>query len=244
MTPLDAAGQIMGISTTILFYLLFGAGVSASVAIVGDRESRGGRVFRVLTALLFWPLYVPALLWRPGASRSAVEQPLHSNEPVDPLAAAIQQVEKELDAATQSLDGWAEDVLLLEQDRFSELRAAWRTQAGRIRELDRLLAQSEFSTGDIREASEGESETEIDPLRLSALARQENIRKLHAVRIKLADDLAGTLAWVRELVTMIHLAKFTGAPASRANELVTQIAAAVEGLSEATRLHQEMASAG
>ncbi len=30
---------------------------------------------------------------------------------------------------------------------------------------------------------------------------------------------------------MIHLAKFTGAPASRAEELVAQIAAAVEGVS-------------
>ena len=30
---------------------------------------------------------------------------------------------------------------------------------------------------------------------------------------------------------MIHLAKFTGAPASRAEELVAQVAAAVEGLS-------------
>jgi len=42
----------------------------------------------------------------------------------------------------------------------------------------------------------------------------------------------GTLAWVRELVSMIHLAKFTGAPAARAEELVAQIAAAVQGLSE------------
>jgi hypothetical protein len=33
---------------------------------------------------------------------------------------------------------------------------------------------------------------------------------------------------------MIHLAKFTGAPASRAEELVAQIAAAVEGLSQLT----------
>ena len=48
------------------------------------------------------------------------------------------------------------------------------------------------------------------------------------------DDLMGTLAWVRELVSMIHLAKFTGAPASRAEELVAQIAAAIEGISAVT----------
>ena len=44
----------------------------------------------------------------------------------------------------------------------------------------------------------------------------------------------GTLAWVRELVSMIHLAKYTGAPASRAEELVAQIAAAIEGISAVT----------
>jgi hypothetical protein len=43
-----------------------------------------------------------------------------------------------------------------------------------------------------------------------------------------------TLAWVRELVSMIHLAKYTGAPASRAEELVAQIAAAIEGISAVT----------
>jgi hypothetical protein len=53
----------------------------------------------------------------------------------------------------------------------------------------------------------------------------------------------GTLAWVRELVSMIHLAKFTGAPASRAEELVAQIAAAVEGLSEVTWQEESSASA-
>ena len=53
------------------------------------------------------------------------------------------------------------------------------------------------------------------------------------------DDLLNTLAWVRELVTMIHLAKYTGAPASRAEELVLQIATAVEGLSEVAAWRDE-----
>src|SRR5260370_40137666 len=67
-------------------------------------------------------------------------------------------------------------------------------------------------------------------------AREEaclaNIKRLKQVRERTYQDLIGTLAWVRELVSMIHLAKFTGAPASRAQELVAQIAAAVEALSE------------
>ena len=52
----------------------------------------------------------------------------------------------------------------------------------------------------------------------------------------------GTLAWVRELVSMIHVAKFTGAPAARAQKLLTRVAAAVEALSEVKR--GELADAG
>ncbi len=59
------------------------------------------------------------------------------------------------------------------------------------------------------------------------------------MRERTYQDLIATLAWVRELVSMIHLAKFTGAPASRAEELVAQIAAAVEGVSAMTWQEEE-----
>jgi hypothetical protein len=63
---------------------------------------------------------------------------------------------------------------------------------------------------------------------------RQNRERLRQVRARALQDLLETLAWVRELVSMIHLAKFTGAPAARAEELVAQIAAAVEGLSDLT----------
>ena len=74
----------------------------------------------------------------------------------------------------------------------------------------------------------------VDRLQHSRMAHRQNIDRLRHIRRRAYEDLMGTLAWVRELVSMIHLAKFTGAPASRAEELVAQIAAAVEGLSELT----------
>jgi hypothetical protein len=87
----------------------------------------------------------------------------------------------------------------------------------------------------------------IDPiherLARSELACRRNIERLRNVRQRAYDDLMGSLAWVRELVSMIHLAKFTGAPASRAEELVAQIAAAVEGLADVTWREDSFASA-
>jgi hypothetical protein len=167
------------------------------------------------------------------------------------MAAAISQIDAELEAALASLDGWAEDVLAREKDRIHELRSAWSGQAERIREMDRLLALPEYAA-----ALAGKEP--VDPMPLAALhangaserlrhsqeVRRQNIERLGQVRRRAYEDLMGTLAWVRELVSMIHLAKFTGAPASRAEELVAQIAAAVEGLSTLTWQEEMTVTAG
>ena len=47
---------------------------------------------------------------------------------------------------------------------------------------------------------------------------------MRQVRHKTWNDLMARLAWVRELVSMIHLARFTGAPAASVRELLAQIA--------------------
>lgn len=218
----------MALPQTILFYLLFGLAVAAAVAL--DRPRGGGPtvVFRVITAVFFWPLYLPVLLDRPARRQTRAAGEQMRNDPRDEYAAAIAQVEAELEAALDSLDGWAENVLAPEQNRFSELRAAWRSQADRIRQLDRLLGSTDLK----RTTAAGAGLSSSARYQQSEQARQENFERLRVLRGKLHDDLLGTLAWVRELVSMIHLAKFTGAPASRAEELVAQIATAVEGLSE------------
>ena len=227
----------MGLPETILFYLLFGAAVAAAVALELPRGARGAQLFRLVTAVLFWPLYLPVLLDRPARARPGpIAAGTASTEQPDHYASAIAQIEAELDAALESLDGWAENVFARERERITELRAAWRWQADRIRQLDRLLA----SAGLDRIAAPGAGQQELSAgagnprFQQSEQARRENFERLHALRGRLHDDLLGTLAWVRELVSMIHLAKFTGAPASRAEELVAQIATAVEGLSEVT----------
>jgi hypothetical protein len=227
---------IMGFTETIVFYLLFGAGIAAAIALRTEDEPQTGRLFRIITAAFFWPLYLPMLLERPTHTGSSSTPDSSQEAQLDLYAKTISQVDSELESALDSLDGWAENVLAREQDRFAELRASWRSQADRIRQLDRLLS------GTLEQTAGPESDSPLTAdltgnvrYRHSEQARRENLERLHAVRQQLHDDLMGTLAWVRELVSMIHLAKFTGAPASRAVELVAQIATAVEGLSEVSR---------
>jgi hypothetical protein len=224
---------------TAIFYLLFGAAVATAVYVRGTRQRGIRTMFDVTSACLFWPLYVPVLL-APVQDRAVTVATESNADRHDSLSAAIAQVESELDTALEGLDGWAEDVLNSEQHRLEELRTAWKLQAERIRELDRLLCATETGgdsvwgvAGDVVKARESEN------------VRRENIRQLGTIRKRMHADLIGTLAWVRELVTMIHLAKFSGAPAARAEELVAQIAAAVQGLSEvsAWREQEELATA-
>jgi hypothetical protein len=226
---------------TAIFYLLFGAAVATAVYLRGNSGGRIRAGFDVANACLFWPLFVPVLLAPVKSETQAIAQAARpAADQHDSLSAAIAQVESELDAALEGLDGWAEDVLNSEAHRLEELRTAWKLQAQRIRQLDRLLAAPES-----RDDSLGEVAADVEKARQSEKLRRENIRQLVSLRKQMHADLIGTLAWVRELVTMIHLAKFSGAPAARAEELVAQIAAAVQGLSEvsAWREHEELAPA-
>ncbi|MCE9605141.1 MAG: hypothetical protein K8U03_09605 [Planctomycetia bacterium] len=130
----------------------------------------------------------------------SASQPAARPQPHDEFSAAIEQIERELDAAFAELDGWARPVLDRNRGRLGELRSALVVEAERICKLDALATQNPSpSAADERRRARG--------------------------------DLLGTFAWIRELVSMIHLAKLAGAPASRAEELVAQIAAAVESIS-------------
>jgi hypothetical protein len=223
---------------TLILYLLIGAGVAGAIYVTGTSRHAPAHWFQVTTAILFWPLYLPILLTRTRPVGTAA--PAEVAAAPDEMTAAIAQVESEVEAALHSLDGWAEDVLNREQDRLNELRSAWKAQAARIREMDALLGRP----GNGADASPEGTGPESERLRHSAAARRQNIERLKQVRERTYQDLMITLSWVRELVSMIHLAKFTGAPASRAEELVAQIAAAVEGLSALTWQDEPLAPAG
>lgn len=237
----------MALGESLVFYVLIGLAVAAAVALAGDGRrrsmshggSRGGRAFAVAAAVFFWPLFVPMLLARstPGSDATPSAANGTNAEPDDALARRIALVDAELVAALASLDGWAEAAIARERVRINELRAAWRAQAQRIRDIDRVLAavaDEPTTEKPGAENSGGEDSGVATASRVvqSTRARRENFARLRRVRNRAERDLAATLESVRELVSMIHLAKFTGEPASRADELVTQIAAAVEGLSE------------
>ena len=234
---------------TLVLYLIVGLGVAGAVYLSSGTAAGAAPWWRVVLAWMFWPIFLPVLLSGPGSAAPAGPRPPLPPAPLDDMTTAIDQVDAELEAAWGSLDGWAEDVLAREKGRLHELRTAWTAQAARIREMDRLLALPEYAGAAdpvpaLLPCGPEPTAATADRLRSSCLARRHNIDRLRRIRQRAYADLIGSLAWVRELVSMIHLAKFTGAPAARAEELVAQIAAAVEGLSELTWQEESAVAAG
>ncbi len=225
----------MNLTSSLLIYLTIGVGVGIALLAAEPRGAGTRSYFAALTALLFWPLYVPLLLSAPPKAAPTPSDLAH-----DPMAAAIAQVERELAAAFASLDGWAENVLDLQRDRLGDLKAALEAQAARIRDMDSLTAQT-LATADSLPLDAAGAMEMFERFRHSEQARAQNLTRLAEVRRTAYADLMSTLAWIRELVSMIHLAKFTGAPAAQAEDLVAQIAAAVEGIS-AANWHVESSS--
>jgi hypothetical protein len=134
-------------------------------------------------------------------------------------------VERELDAAQATLEEWV-GIPEEQRRRLEKLREAWAAQTERLREMDRLLARPEYAG-----IEEGPSSGAAPRVRQSLTARQQNLERLRQVRQQAEADLLASLAWVRELASRIHLARFTDAPPARAEELLAALAAAVETLS-------------
>jgi hypothetical protein len=218
---------------SFIFYALLGIGV-ATANYLGHDGPIGWRISSSLLSFAFWPLYLPIIL-RTNAERRVARETRAGRAADGAFASAIEQVEGELALALASLEGWAGGVLAGEGRRIEELKRAWRAQSCRISEMDEILRNEALAANDLTEPALIGSER----AKFSEEARRKNLERLQRARGRACEDLAGTLASVRELVSRIHLARFTGAPASRAQQLVAQVAASVEGLSAAVEAEAE-----
>lgn len=212
----------MDLGITSVFYGLIGLSVSVALWLNEAHTTRAECWFQVSTALFFWPIYLPLLLRRKSTEPSEPVASASHAETLDNLVARMDRVERELDLALGSLQGWSENLSSDEQARISEIRLAWRAPVGRLRELDALLARSTFV-----ETSRDAAASDL--LVRSEQSRQQNLAQLRDIREQMHHEVLSSLARVRELVTRIHLAKFTRSPPTPADELVEQLAAAVAG---------------
>lgn len=207
----------MKLEQLFLLHLMAGAGVAVCVYL-SCPERAGTRWFQTLAAIVFWPLFLPLLLaHRPQVESSSPPQPAPNS--LDELDRAIAQVEEELTGVLPGLEGWGESIRERAEARFRELRANWTAQAGRVREMDQIMARTRNAQ------TQGEGLAESERMRGSQEAIRQNLQRLEELRQRTLADLFGMLAQVRELVSLIHLARFSGALVTRAEDLLAQLGA-------------------
>jgi hypothetical protein len=211
------------LSSTFLIYFLIGVGVAVAVYLSDMARTPMQRCFQTGTCLVFWPLFLPLLLQRvPRVPVPFAGKP----PPGDEITRAIQQVESELHAALR-----AADALDGKDGSAENLHTRWLAEAARIREMDRLLASPEYSVpNDAIQAERPTVRDGANPERFGggSIAMSAIVEKLRQVRQQTHADLMESLTRVRQLAARLHLARFTGEPAPRVDELLREIEAELE----------------
>jgi hypothetical protein len=222
----------MGIVETTLIYGIVGLAVAGALSLqahCGSVTQRAG-LFAVWT--LLWPFFAPSL-FGDALDRAARPSPAGTGRPtLDPRLHAAQE---RLLCALQSVEGVAQDVLASEIARVQRLTGSLAVLEGRLREMDALLSGPEFDPARAEAALQellGRGYAEGDARVASVRARRRNIEQLGQMRDRVALDLERALLKMEELHSQVLLLRFADRPETELVELVKDIAATVEGLTE------------
>jgi hypothetical protein len=224
----------MGFHETAVLYGLIGLAVSASLGLQRGAAPLVRRIGLHALWTLLWPFFAPVLFGgavhdpdRGAAARGAGQRAAR-----DPRLQAAQQ---RLLQALGGLDGVAREVLEREAGRVQKLAGSLGAMEQRLHEMDALLASPEFDPARAEAALQemcARGPAQDDPRLESLRARRRNIEQLRALRERAAQDLERALLKMEEMASQILLLRYTNRPETELVELVREIAAAVEGLSE------------
>ncbi len=225
----------MGITETAIIYGIIGVVTAAAMWLSGAGAPGVQRAGLFAVHALLWPFFAPVLLG--GAAERAAPTPRtrRAGAEATELDGRVHAAEERLLAALASLDGLAEDALRPELHRVRELTGALARMARRLAEMDELLATPEFDEERALGALEALEDTDAgapDARADSVRARLRNIRRLVQMRQNLSMDFERAMVKVDEISSQIRLLRFADRPEHEVGELIWDIEATVEGLSE------------
>ena len=202
----------MGIVQTLVLYGLVGAAVATAMLLEGlySRSPRGA--LRFAAGVLFWPLFVPALLHsrRASDSRRADDDDLG-----DPRLTAVRA---QLLTSIGALDGALRRLLGPEIQRVSKLTRSLAAMKRRIHEMDRLLEVSPVGEGGA-------------PPRATT-AQRRNRARLQRIRDQTEERFRQALVQMEELNSTISLLRFAAGSEEEVVECLRDLAASMEGITE------------
>lgn len=205
--------------------LYFAAGVACAVALYrrAERKDRSALV-NALTAIPLWPL------WAPIAWTAKKERPRYDVQASD----VVTRIRIALEEGVESVTGSPLERLLNAQSAQNILDEVNRV-AARHQELVELLQRDAFDlTSAERKLEQLERQGAPSRLRASARLHLENVRRLHQLAERDARALEELAGLVSALRTQLVLVRLSGSSAEGVGDIVSELWARIEGLSEAS----------
>ncbi len=207
----------MRLAELAVLYLLIGLACAAARLAQARQDERGHGLADAGWLLLLWPLHLPMLLAR---SRAPGGEYVAAGATADPF----------LDALARAA-GTPLAALLPDAETASALSARLRTADARILEIDRLLAEPDFSLS-AADARVVELAARGEERGLAvARSRADNIRRLVTLRDRCTrelEEVGDLLAQLRVQAEVVRLSGDLEGQATR--DLVSELVFRVEGL--------------
>ncbi|MGE0322036.1 MAG: hypothetical protein AB7K71_12500 [Polyangiaceae bacterium] len=208
-----------------LSLLYLAAGIACAVALYrrAERKDRAALI-NALTAIPLWPLWAP-IAWT--AKKEPPHYDLQAYEVVTRIRVALEE-------GVESVTGSPLERLLNSQSAQSILDEVNRV-AARHQELVELLRRDAFDLGSAeRKLEQLERQGAPSRLRASARLHLENVRRLYQLAERDARALEELAELVSALRTQLVLVRLSGSSAEGVGDIVTELWARIEGLSEAS----------
>lgn len=206
----------------LALYLVAGAACGLALYRRAERRDRAA-LASALTAVALWPIWAP-IAWT--AKKASPTLDLHPSEVVDRIRVALEE-------GVASVAGTPLSALLNHESASGILDEVHRV-AARHQELAQLLHQDAF---DLRAAERKLDQLERTqaPARIRASARLhlENVRRLYQLAERDARALEELAGLVTALRTQLVLVRLSGSSAEGVGDIVGELWARIEGLSEA-----------
>ena len=222
----------MGITETLILYLIIGVVVTSTLRVVGSHSDGAPSLLGLATWLMLWPFFAPAILGHAvSQSEPHPQQHLFPTPPTRLHAAQNRLLE-----AIRSLDGLAESVLSPQVAQIEEMMQSLNTAENRLGEMDKLLGSQEFDLSQV-DAALGQLHTqgygEEEPRVRSLHARRRNIERLQTMRDRTREELERALVRLEEMSSQVMLLRFADQPETRLANLLKDVADNVDDVAGA-----------
>ncbi len=232
----------MGILETLIIYTLIGMVIATAMAISNPQASPLIKLATITSHTLFWPFFAPVLLGKPNPNPNTTTHNATPTPQTPPWTdTRIRDAERGLLTALSRLDGIAEEIIAPHTESIKSLTRSLAKMDERAREMDELLQSPEFDPISAQTALntllEHTKNTEKDTRTESIRARIRNINRLQTMRERTRTDIERAVLKMEEMSSQILLLRFADCPETDMANIISDISATVDGLSESLFTH-------